>query len=670
MDSTRRLAAIMFTDIVGYTALMGHDEERGLDLLENNRKIQKPLIEKFGGQFLKEMGDGILASFDNATSAVICAAAIQEESKKKGINLRIGIHQGEVVFQEGDVFGDGVNIASRIESIANPGQILVSEDVLHSIQNKKGIFYEFYNEVQLKNVAGKRKVYHVFVEDAIFAKLLSSKKTPQKSKTKSSFFSIKMISWIVLFLALFIAGFLFNEYILKNNAVESSIKSLVVLPMDNLNRDTTQDYFSEGMHDALINELSRIPLLRVISRTSAMQFKNTDKALDKIAKELGVDAIVEGTTFRIDNKVRIGIKLIALSPERALLTETFQKNIEDVLLLQDDVASTIAGKIELTIPKKLNNNRPSPKINPEALEMYLKGRRISNALQAIDTLTRAVELDSTYALAYGALAETYIVATIRGLLEPDIAFQKARELASKALILDPNTVEAYTALAEIECHYNYDWEKGNNLLKKALEINPGYATAYFRQAGHFVAAGNISESDRVMAIGRQLAPPAYWSAGYNNYHLKRFRQAIDNFTQQLKITPNDDRVKLRRALCYIEFGELDAGIEELEILSKRYPNDPKYNLELARGFALKGENLKSIKLLKGFLNSQDEIYISPYLIAKVYTGLGEIKKALEALEEAYAVREPTLIWMKMEPAFASLHSEPKFKKLIEKLGLA
>ncbi|HEU0111621.1 MAG TPA: adenylate/guanylate cyclase domain-containing protein, partial [Flavisolibacter sp.] len=258
MGQSRQLAAIMFTDIVGYTALMGVDEEMAFDLLNQNRQLQAPLIKKHGGKWIKELGDGILSTFSTVTDAVNCACSIMEGCRSiDALELRIGIHQGEVVFENNDVFGDGVNIASRLQSVAEIGTIFISETVRNNIANRKDIRTRFIKEEVLKHVKDPMRIYEVVTDEG------------PKEMSK---------------------GYFINE--IKKEITE---KSIAVLPFINMSNDPEQEYFSDGMAEEILNSLSHLKDLKVTGRTSSFQFKGKNMDLREVGKKLGVGAVLEGS---------------------------------------------------------------------------------------------------------------------------------------------------------------------------------------------------------------------------------------------------------------------------------------------------------------------------------------------------------------------------------------
>src|SRR6188474_641329 len=377
MSHSRQLAAIMFTDIVGYTALMGRDEQKAFEYLDKNRQIQKPIIEQHSGHWIKELGDGVLASFKTVSDAVAAAIKIQEAcNTKKDFQLRIGIHLGEVVFENDDMFGDGVNIAARIQAIAEPGGIYISESIYNNISNKQGIQTRFVKQEALKNVKDPVRIYEVMIEGSGLA---SSTRIITQSK-------------------------------MGNN----HDKSIAVLPFVNISNDPEQEYFSDGLTEELITNLSRLKGMRIVSRTTSMIYKATKKPIQTIGSELGVQYILEGSVRKSNDNLRINAQLIDVGNDNHLWAETYRGNMEDVFDIQEQVSRQIVDALKITLtPAEDQVLVKRSTLNPEAFDCYLRGRDFlyrrtkKNVLLAIQLFQTAIELDPRYAAAYAGLGESY-----------------------------------------------------------------------------------------------------------------------------------------------------------------------------------------------------------------------------------------------------------------------
>jgi len=397
-EPTRQLAAIMFSDIVGYTAAMNKDESAAFLMLDKNRSIQKPLIEANGGRLLKEIGDGILASFNSALDAVECANKIQISLQNDlEFKVRIGIHLGDVIFQNNDVFGDGVNIASRLEVLSPPGGIYISETVFQNIKNIPDIHAEFVKVETLKNVLLPVKIYRIGSNDSITSNV------PQHEK------------------------------------------SIAVLPFVNMSNDAEQEYFCDGLAEDLLNLLAQIKGLKVAARTSTFSFKDKNVNITEIGNQLKVRTVLEGSVRKSGDELRITAQLINCEDGYNLWSERYDRHMNDIFAIQDEIAFAIASKLKITLLEKdraLIAKRPTQ--NTDAYEKYLMGRfylnkRIMN--QGIDLFKQAISLAPDFAPAYAGLADALVMSAGYSLLP-----SKEKQFAEDALRIDPLLCEPCTQL--------------------------------------------------------------------------------------------------------------------------------------------------------------------------------------------------------------------------------
>ena len=405
MSQTRQLAAIMFTDIVGYTALMGKDEQRAFDLLNKNRQIQKPIIEEFNGNWIKELGDGVMASFNTVSDAVNAAIKIQQACNvDKEFQLRIGIHQGEVVMEQNDMFGDAVNIASRIQSIASPGSIFVSEVVHHNVSNKNDILTEFVKTENLKNVREPVRIYRIKFDGA----------SPFPHRP---FKSIKRKNFVFIFLG--IAVLTLIGYFVFQNSKKANVtapnneivdRSIAVLPFENRSNDKEQEYFSDGLSEELINVLSKIPELKVIGRTSSFAFKGKNEDLRAIGQQLDVAHLLEGSVQKEGNKIRVTATLINALNGKTVWTEAYDRNLDNIFALQDEIAQTVVQQLKLKLLQFPSTN-VSGTGNVDAYNLVLQGNYFydkldkENVAKAVDFYRQALKIDSTDARTWAKLAD-------------------------------------------------------------------------------------------------------------------------------------------------------------------------------------------------------------------------------------------------------------------------
>jgi TolB-like protein/class 3 adenylate cyclase len=415
MPTSRQLAAIMFTDIVGYTALMGDDEQKAFDLLNKNRELQKPLIEQYGGKWIKELGDGVMASFATATDAVQSAISIQQTCYTiPGLQLRIGIHLGDIVFEDSDVFGDGVNIASRLQAIAPIGGIYVSESVQNNIANKKEIYTKFVRAETLKNVREPIRIYEVSSNPADTLHGFNQKTYKSSSKRKKIIFGTAAL---LLFLIALAAFFIYKNFPTAKK-VAGQEKSIAVLPFINLSSDKDNEYFSDGITSEITNQLSKISSLDVRAWSSSVQFKNSAKSLKEKAEVLNAAAILSGSIQKAGNRIRIQAELTDVNTNKRIWGEEYNREWGDIFTIQSELAQQIALELNARLTKDEKKQLElKPTDNPQAYEYYLQGNELHEKLRETFSqdffdnsklmFEKAIQLDSNYALAHAGLATLY-----------------------------------------------------------------------------------------------------------------------------------------------------------------------------------------------------------------------------------------------------------------------
>ncbi len=427
MPQTRQLAAIMFTDIVGYTALMGEDEQKAFEILTKNRKLQKPVIEKYNGRWIKELGDGVMASFNTVSDAVYAAQEIQQQCNQSGeFSLRIGIHHGEIVFDGDDVFGDAVNVASRIQAVAPVGGIWMLESVHQNVVNKKDISTGFVKTEKLKNVSEPVRIYEV---------TLNTNDTLSRKKSKLIGATIRKTPVRFLIIALVAVAVLIGVVFFLNKGkalfVNSTIASIAVLPFVNETGIAGMEYLSDGMTETLINSLSKLKDVSVKARSSVFRYKGKDIDPKDVGDELAVEAILNGRVTQRGENIMLVLELVDVSTGNQIWGEHYNRKATDVIALQSDIASDVANKIKARLSgaeeKSVTKNHTQ---NAEAYQLYLQGRyqwnkRTKESLKrAVEYFNQALEKDSNYAAAYLGIADSYALFHSYEVAPPYEAFPK------------------------------------------------------------------------------------------------------------------------------------------------------------------------------------------------------------------------------------------------------
>jgi TolB-like protein/DNA-binding winged helix-turn-helix (wHTH) protein/Flp pilus assembly protein TadD len=459
----------------------------------------------------------------------------------------------------------------------------------------------------------------------------------------------------------------------------STIHSLAVLPLENLSNDASQDYFADGMTDELITHLGQISAIRVISRTSAMTYKNAHKPLTEIARELNVDAVVEGSVLHSGERVRIVAQLIEVSADKQIWAESYEGDFRDTLALQSRVARSIAQQIRATLNRQEQLALAKSKaVNPDAYEAYLKGRyfwnkRTGDGLRtAIAYFNHAIEVDPAYAEAYSGLADSYALSGDweYGVLSPQDAFREAKVAATKALALDDSLGEAHTSLAFALDLYGWDWDAAETEYKLAIKLSPGYATAHLWYAWHLILMGRSSEGLIELRKAESLDPlsliiSADMADALTIGHL--FDEAVQQSNKTLRMDPNF-------AIGHYELGQAfeqkhmyDEAVAEFQKAIEISGHSSAFDSNLANVFAVSGRKEEAIKIAKDLEAQHDQNPSAEANIALIYVGLGDQDQAMIWLNKAYEARfNPSIL---LRPAFDPLRSDARFPELLHRIGL-
>jgi adenylate cyclase len=633
MTQSRQLAAIMFTDIVGYTALMGNNEQKAFEILKKNRDLQKPVIEKFNGRWIKELGDGVMASFNTVSDAVGAAILIQENcNAAKDFQLRIGIHLGEVVFENDDVFGDGVNIAARIQAVANPGCIYVSESVHHNVSNKIDITTKFIKEEKLKNVKEPVKIYEAIRTGDI--KVASDSEMPQASRRKNS---------------------------------------IAVLPFANMSSDPEQEYFSDGLTEEIISDLSKINTLLVISRSSIMTLKGTLKKVKEIAEELNVGYVLEGSVRKAGNNLRITSQLIDASNESNVWSEKYNGTLDDIFDIQEKVSRSIVGALKLKLtPAEVTLISERPINNLQAYDCYLRARHEifrgthDSIMNAFKLLQNGIELIGPNELLYGLLGYGHIF-YFRYVDKLDQSnFDKAGEYATKAFELNPRSVLGYVINGWIH------WTKGRlqesaDSMKHALKIEPDNIDALFGLSETYLYAGKSAETyylaEKISALD-PLSPMSYITQGSFLIDIK-IEEGLPFFEKAYHMDPSSPLTQWMLGSAYFWSGKNEAAYPLVDMLAKNVPDWAFTRQMTFLKYGVLGNKEKALELATKQLDEEavNDRHFAFHL-AECYAVIDEKEKALGLLEYSMELFFPYR-FLSSNPLFKNLFGEEQFKNLMK-----
>jgi len=594
----------MFTDIVGYTALMGDDEQKAFTYLARNRDLQKPIIEQFNGRLIKELGDGVMATFDTVSDAVAAAIKIQNDCKTLHLfQLRIGIHQGEVVFEGGDVFGDTVNIASRIQAIAEPDGIYISENVRNNVSNKKGFHTKFIKDHTLKNVKEPVRVYEI----------ISAESAPSSSRE------------------------------LRDTPLRITDKSIAVLPFVNMSNDPEQEYFCDGISEEIINALAQLNNLRVIARTSAFAFKNKNVDAREIGKLLDVSTLLEGSVRKSGKHLRITTKLVRVTDGSHLWSNRYDREMEDIFSIQEDIAGNVATALKGVLTDKERDSIRRPETSVEAYEYYLKGRQLFYNLElkrSIVMFEKAVALDANYAMAYTGLADAHSwLYEWEGSNNADCI--AAERFSWTALSLAPDLSESHSSRGYV-LSLSKRYDEAEKEFKEAIRLNPNSFSAYYLYGRACFANGQIEKSAEMFRRASEVNHEDYQSMLMLSQSLRVLgndeaaaagREGVERARKQLKLKPDDSRILSLVSTSLFEIGERDEAYEWMNKALRLYPDDAGVLINGACLFAKDNKKEEALDLLE------------------------------VAVGKGFGKRD----WIMNDPDYNSLRDEPRFKALLDKI---
>jgi adenylate cyclase len=634
----RRLAAIMFTDLQGYTALAQESETEALNTLDAYRNLIRPIASSFGGREVKTMGDGSLVEFASALEAAECAVQIQKEVRKynggpnRKITVRIGIHVGDVIHREGDVLGDAVNIASRIEPLASGGGVCITGQVYYQVKNKLEYQIERLDIQGLKNVSIPTEVYRI------------------------------EMPW--------------EEEIPKEGDMPD--RRLAVLPLDNISPDPNDAYFADGLHDELITALSKVGGLEVIARTSVLRYKGGATQIAVIGRELNVGSVLEGSVRKAGNRIRVTAQLIKAANETHVWAETYDRELDDVFAVQTDIAGKVAGSLKVRLtPQEQAIISKKQTASPEAHTLYMKGRffwnernRDSNE-KALKYFQKASELDPQFAIAYTGMADCYNISADYAWMDASVAYPLAKENALKAIQIDDSLAEAHASLA-LAIEAQWDFPTVEKEFKRALELRPNYSTAYHWYALMLMASLRPAEAYAKELQGLEIDPYSRVHAlgvGISLYMMGRHSEAKERFRQLADMYPDFAPAPFWLSSVLLLLGENDEAVKEAE---KAMNLDQSTNVELnlAQIYALAGRSQDAARTLDRVMQRRASEPVSLSLLGFAEILSGRLDEGYKHLEEAADKKENGILYARMDPLLSPYLKDVRWERIKEKISLA
>ncbi|HEX4921824.1 MAG TPA: adenylate/guanylate cyclase domain-containing protein [Candidatus Bathyarchaeia archaeon] len=641
----RRLAAIMYTDMVGYTAIGQRNESLSLALVDEQRRMVRPILTKHNGREVKTMGDGFLVEFPSSLDAVRSAYDIQRSAREYNISvpeenrihLRVGIHLGDVVESQGDISGDAVNVASRIEALAEDGGVCITRQVHDQVENKFELPFDRLGSKTLKNVASPVEVY----------KMTLPWERDQKSTATG----------------------------------ELDLRRVAVLPFANMSPDPNDSYFADGITEEIISTLSGVSGLQVISRTSVMGYKGSTKKVREIGAELEAGSILEGSFRKAGNKVRVTTQLIAVNNDRHVWAQSYDRNLDDVFAVQSDIAKHVSDALRVKIlEREMERIERKPTENAKAYGFYLQGRLHWNKRgeddirKAAQFFQQAIKEDDSFALGYVGLADCYELLAYNWQSNPLSNHAKADSMISKALELCADQAEAFATKALILLH-DLNIRESEEAFLKAIELKPSYATAHQWYSHLLMAQSRWDEAKRELEKAAELDP----YSGIINLNLAEYYEArkdpetaLEFSKKAIEIDPNFGGGRVELAGIYAKLNKMDEAEQEakkgLDLL-RGYPN-ALLAADMMTAYFQKDQAKMRALLPKIESHIGEQLGPSMVEIAGFHAMVGQTDKAFEWLERAYEEKDSSLLVLTRSDLLDSIREDPRYKSLIKRLGFA
>lgn len=648
-EEQRKLAAIVFTDIVGFTALSQRDEARALGLLKKHNDLLRAVLSKHRAREVKTMGDAFLLEFESALDAARYAIEIQQNlheynltvAEADRISVRVGIHEGDVVHLGADVLGDAVNIASRIERLAKPGGICISESVCLQVRNKIPNPLPKLSEQKLKNVEVPMNLYQI---------VLPWQETPT-----------------------------------TQGQIQGLRTRVAVLPFENISPDPNDSYFADGLTEELITVLSQIKGLRVIAKTSVSRFKGIDKGVSQIGSELRVGSILEGSVRKSANKIRVTVQLIDVASEEHVWVNQYDRDLDDIFLIQSDIAKHVSNGLKVTlVPAEEKRIEKRETENVIAHVAYLKGRsflhdRSEKALRsAQEQFELAIKYDPNYARAYAGLADVcgllgeYRFAPLSECREKTKAFLK------RALDLDPSLPEARVSLA-VSYMDDYRYAEADEEFKHAITLIPSYATAHLWYADCLRDQGRLEEALFEILRAEELDPlsavASYFAS--DNYLIHGDYEEVLKRVQKIReIDPESPFAIRALADYYLVKSDYTQALTSYRKLKQLFPSNRGENIDSYLGYiyAVTNRREEAIAILNTLQsNLPKDFSIAPMDIAWVYVGLGDLDGCFKWLEKAFDEHACQNIFGFIRyfplPSVDKVRKDPRFNDLLKRANL-
>ncbi len=677
MSQHRQLAAIMFTDIEGYTSIMQRDEKDAVRIRERHRATFELTTEAFNGTIIQYFGDGTLSVFSSTVEAVDCAIELQraflEEPK---IPVRIGIHVGDIIYSKDDIIGDAVNVASRIESCAVSGSILISDKVHDQIRSQKHIKTKFLDAYDLKNVEYAMPIFAVSNEglmvpkpEDVKGKFKEIKREVKKTSSKKRAFVLAMAVLLLLISAFFV----FQYY--SNKTIEDKDLSIAVLPFDNLSTDKDSEFFRDGITEDILTQLSKLKALRVISRTSVMRYKETNKTIQEIAEELGVSYILQGSIRKYDNDIRIAARLIDASSAEHIWAENYDKTLTDIFGIQSEVSREIVDALEINMSfdeKQGLNEIPTQNI--EAYKLFLQGRKEADKrnsesiAKSITLYKEAIAMDPNYAEAYAEMANSVYLETYYSRRDPKEASLLANAYLDKAEKINDKVSRIYSVRGLI---LNIEGKRDDAItaFEKAIRLSPNDLTARHQYSTFFYYTRQYDKQLEHAEIAYRLDPLSFVTA--NSYATAlafnhKYEEAEKLLKKLEELNDGGSAFVLNRSFFRLYFDQ-EKYREVIEPLKKMVNKEPVFYRFLGFSYGKTGDTISAYRVMDS-IRKRVKPGDRTHQLAVVYAGLQKRDSVLFYLD-TIRNKHSKVIRREVPEIFNFLKDDPEFKSVLKAHGI-
>ena len=637
----RMLAAVMFADIVGYSKMMQDDEQNAKRLRDRQRAVINELLLTYHGHVMQYYGDGTLILFGSAIDAVNCARDIQKELKlNTPVPLRIGIHMGDVMYDDEGIYGDAVNIAARVQALGIAGSVMISGKVVDEIKNQPGVRLESFGEHELKNIYRPVGIY-----------------------------------------ALADPGFKIPSQTYVQRLTGTNHKSIAVLPFSNFSPEPNDDYFSDGITEEIINALTKIKDLKVASRTSVFAYKNEIKDVREIGKELNVGTLLEGSVRRAGNRIRVTAQLINADDGFHIWSEIFDRELQDIFAVQDEIACQIVSKLEdrLVISDE-QTIYESPTDSIEAYNYYLQGlyywnKRTPEAIfKAIDYFDRAIGECDTYTNALAYLANCYTYLGTIGHMPGERAFLIAEKYAVRAIELNNSRADSYIALGYVNLLFKWDFDAAEANLRKAITLEPDNSEArqalalYYRIMGDYDKM--LNQAETAVKID-PLSLPALLESGRAHWVMGNYEQSLNIFNEILDLDPLFRAAYEGKAAVYVSQKKYQKALRMIKKYAKLIDSKYRGASQLAYIYAVMGDFSMAEENIERMKERQREEpnHNLDLDFAMVYAAMGNEDLAFEYLDKAVEAKLGVVLLIHSLPFIKSLKKTPRYEQFLQKIGI-